>query len=60
MVVRAKDKLVIPPPYMRNTTEVPITVAEYGGRNPFPRRKGFSSTAIGVQTIMMQLRRLLD
>jgi hypothetical protein len=38
MVVRAKDKLVIPPPYMRNTIEVPITVAEYGGINPFPRR----------------------
>jgi len=26
--VRAKGKLVTPPPYMRNTTEVPITVAE--------------------------------
>jgi len=55
MVVRAKGRLVIPPPYRRSTTEVPMTVAEYGGMTPLPLRKGFSSTAIGVQTIIVLL-----
>jgi hypothetical protein len=36
-------------------TEAPMTVAEYAGMIPLPLKKGFSSKAIGVQTIIVLL-----